>query len=259
MEELEMIMRYLDGEVIGEDKLLFEYELSINSTLREKFRLVKDVDKVLADEELFSFVGKLNKAHMLHNALESDDSTLDVQLPRESSKVVFLKSWKFMAAASVTLLFAISSISYLYLSNSPTDSLFNEYYQHYDAAMVTRSISPAESGDLVMAIQDYDKSNYKAAIVKFEKIIQADATNTAARFFVGVSYIEVKNYTKAIENLQYVINKNDTAFVEHAQWYLALCFVKNNQKGDALPLLNKIASSSNYYKPQAMDILKKLK
>jgi hypothetical protein len=259
MEELEMIIRYLDGEVIGEEKQSFEKELAINGPLNQKLCLVKEVDEVIADEELFNYIEKLNKAQVLCSALESEDSMLAKLEKTGSSKKRFISNWQFLAAASITLMLVLSTFSYFYFSGSPSDKLFSQYYQHYDAGLVTRSVSANDVNELVTAIQLYDKSMYKDAIVQFEKIIKADATNTAARFFIGVSYIEVKNYNKAIENLAFVVTKNDTAFAEHAQWYLALCYVKTNQNSKAKQILNVIASGKNYYKSMAQQVLQKIK
>lgn len=248
MEQLEKIIRYLDGEVIGEEKQLFEKELETDNSLKQTLRLVQEVDQTISDEKLLTYVEKLKQAQAIVSSEEN-----------HRSKVRFLTNWKILAAASVALLLGISVLFNFYHNRPSNDKVFASFYQRYEADLITRSDAPSEVSDLIKAIQLYDKGNYQEAITKFEAIIKLDATNTAARFFIGVSFIEMKNFSKAIENLNYVVAQNDTVFIEHAEWYLALCYIKMNRTSLAMPLLHKIANSNTFYKVMASDILRKMK
>jgi len=248
MEQLEKIFKYLDGEVIGEEKQVFEKELESDESLKQTLRLVQEVDKTIADDELFSLIDKLKEVQ----------GTINDEIG-VNNKTKILHNWKWLAAASVTVLLVVSALLYTFNSKPSNDKIFADFYHRYEYDLITRSVEPSDVSDLIKAIQLYDKGDYQEAISKFEVIIKSDASNTAAHFFIGVSFIETKNYPKAIENLNYVVVKNDTAFVEHAEWYLALCYIKAKQTSLATNLLRKISNGNTYYKVMATDALKKFK
>jgi len=248
MEQLEKIIRYLDGEVISEEKQLFEKELDADNSLRQMLCLVQEVELTIGDGRLLSYIDCLKEAQ----AKVNDEIA-------HNPKKRIMQSWKMLAAACLTIVVVASVIFYSNYSKPSSDKVFANFYHKYEADLLTRSAEPSEVNDLIKAIQLYDLGNYKEAITKFEAIIKTDETNTTAHFFIGVSFIETKNYAKAIDNLTYVVTQNDTAFVEHAEWYLSLCYLKTNQINQATLLLHKIANSTTFYKIMAADILKKLK
>jgi tetratricopeptide (TPR) repeat protein len=112
---------------------------------------------------------------------------------------------------------------------------------------------------MINAVQLYDKGNYNDAIAQFGNIIKGDPSNTAAHFFSAISFIELRNYEKAIDNLSYVISRNDVAYSNHARWYLALCYLETNRTNLAVAALDIVASSNNNdYKTKALYLLKKI-
>lgn len=247
MEQLEKIIKYLDGEVIGEEKLLFEKELESDSSLRQAFNLAQEVDRTIGDENLVSFVASLKGTQALINKEEG------------SARKHFALNWKMIAAASIVVVVVISCFLHSNYVKPSNDKVFASLYHRYEADLLTRSAEPTEVSELIKAIQQYDKGNYQDAIHKFEVIIKSDATNTAAHFFIGVSFIETKDFSKAIDNLNYVVAQNDTAFIEHAEWYLALCYIKTNRTKQASSILHRIASGNTFYKAMATEALRKIK
>ncbi len=259
MKELEKIIQYLDGDMKVEEKQLFELELKSNPIISQQLRLTLQVDQLLADNELFTFMENIQIAKKQFENEELSALNEEAKDIKSKFKQTFFLGRKFLTAAAVILVVVISSVVYNIISVPTNDRLFKQYYQKYDADILTRSSVINDVNALISAIQQYDKGNYLIAITKFEEILKIDNNNTTAHFFVGVSYIETNDYEKAIKNLSFVIAQNDTAFSEHAEWYLALCYVKTKQTTKANKLLTKIAGRKTFYKLMAMDILKKLK
>lgn len=259
MKELEKIIQYLDGDMKVEEKQLFELELKSNPMISQQLRLTLQVDQLLADNELFTFMENIQIAKKQFENEELSALNEDNKDINSKFKQTFFLGRKFLTAAAVILVVVISSVVYNIISVPTNDRLFKQYYQKYDADILTRSTVTNDVNALISAIQQYDKGNYPIAIAKFEEILKIDNNNTTAHFFVGVSYIETNDYEKAIKNLSFVIDQNDTAFIEHAEWYLALCYVKIKQTNKANKLLTKIAGRQTFYKLMAMDVLKKLK
>jgi tetratricopeptide (TPR) repeat protein len=253
MKELEGIIKYLDNEVIGEEKQLFEKELLVNPKLQQQLELLKEVDSTLDDDAFLNYHEKLKSAFQEFRL--TDDETPSEKKPTKTFKLKI--RWQYLSVAALGLI-VISTFFFRNISEPANDKLFKQYYSKYEANIVTRSESN-DNNDLINAIQLYDRGNYSEAIQNFKNILKTDASNTAAHFFLGVSYMETNNFANAIENLTYVIKQNDTVFVEHAEWYIAMCYVKTNQTKLAIPLLTKISNTKNFYKLMASDLLKKIK
>lgn len=258
MNDLERVICYLDNELTDNENKQFENDLTLDTQLRKTLELTKEVDATLADRELLSFYEKLQHAKTEFKSEEMQDASKK----QKSMNQVLLKNlrigWNLRTIAA-TFIMIVASVTVLKLISKPSaDEIFKQYYNKYEANVVTRSES-TDNSTLVTAIQLYDKGSYTAAIQKFLNIIKTDANNTAARFFLGVSYLETKNINKAVEHLTFVIAQQDSAFVEHAEWYLALCYVKNGHKKEAIALLTKISNNQNFYKLMAYDVLKKLR
>jgi tetratricopeptide (TPR) repeat protein len=249
MEQLEKIIKYLDGEVIGEEKQAFENKLEGDVSLQEKLKLVKDINATLADENLNSFVTKIQQIQSSVAKKKTD--------VKEKKNTAFILKRRFLSAAAVLLIMAISSIFYLNFAGPRNERIYNQFYQKYESSLITRSDNN-ETSALIAAIQLYDKGNYQGAIARLTDLLQKDNSNTTARFFIGLSYMETKTYEKAITNFNVIMTERDTAFIEHAEWYMALCYVQTNRIKQASELLKQIADSNSYYKIKAVDLLKKM-
>jgi predicted negative regulator of RcsB-dependent stress response len=261
MKNLDKIIRYLDGEMNGEEKRLFEKELVGDKALKESKQLMEEIDRAIDDDRLFAFKEKLKETNELYCAISSKEYVVGIDNNETKRKINFRFHWKY-AAAVVTFLIVISTVIFNF-SRSTNDKIFASYYDRYEANYESarshnRGITSNKVSNLISAVQFYDQGNNNGAIQLLEEIIKNEADNIPAHFFLGLSFIETKNYNKAIENLSFVITKNDFTFIEHAKWYLALCYVKSDQVDRAFPILKDIVNSDNYHKAKALDLLKKI-
>lgn len=78
-------------------------------------------------------------------------------------------------------------------------------------------------------------------------------------FYSGLSYQQLENYESAINFYSFVIQEKDNLYVEQAEWYMALCLLKTEEKIKGVKLINDIAESNSYYKQNAKDLLKKIR
>jgi TolA-binding protein len=251
MKTIDNTIKYLNGELTGDEKLAYETELSTNKDAQKTKKLIEEIYAALKNEEHIKLIENLE---MAKNTYKNEEESGRVE--NKPQRNLFLGK-KFLLAAGVALLLAISSLVYIYNSGNTNDKIFASYYFKYESDVITRSINNT-SEELIIAIQLYDRGNYNEAITKLDGILKKDYSNAPAHFFLGVSYIETKEYGKAIESLKNVIKLNDSAFNEHASWYLALCFIKTNQNGLATPILKQIALNNSFYKLNARDLLKSL-
>jgi len=262
MKDLEKIIRYLDGEMKGDEKQLFEQELIGDKALKQSAFLLEEIDRVIHDDEIFAFQAKLKETQELYNAITDRDYVIGIDAGKEASGKFLRINWKYAVGAAVSMLIVASTILYNF-SQSSNDKIFASFYHRYEANYEANEVNNRAAGvnkvsTLINAVQLYDQGDFASATNQFDEIIATDPDNIAAHFFSGLASIESKHYDKAIENLSYVISKKDIPYIEHSEWYLALCYLKTDRTSKAISLLNRIANNNNYYKTKALDLLKQL-
>jgi TolA-binding protein len=71
--------------------------------------------------------------------------------------------------------------------------------------------------------------------------------------------MEINEYAKANENFKRIIDHKANAFIESAEWYLGLCYLKTGDINKATEIFQTIAVSEGYYKKEARKVLKRIK
>jgi tetratricopeptide (TPR) repeat protein len=113
--------------------------------------------------------------------------------------------------------------------------------------------------NIVDAVIKFQQKDYATASDLFKKILNKDDSNIAVWFYYGIANIETQNYDNSINAFTTIIKQNDNLYIEHAEWYLGLCYLKNNQKDKALDQFVAIASNpENFHHQEAKNILEKL-
>jgi tetratricopeptide (TPR) repeat protein len=246
--DLQKMIKYLEGEMSISEKRSFEQEIMAVQSLSKLKNLLEEIDDTVADDQLFELVDKLKDTQELYNEVIG----VTYVVGKEKQPRV---SWKHIAAAVVTLMLVVTTLIFNF-SRSANDRIFASYYQQYKGDMAGNRAGKVNP--MINAVQMYDMGEYRTAIGLFGKILSGDASNTAAHFFTGVSYMETHDYKNAIQNLSFVISKNDIAYVNHSKWYLALCYLETGQTKHAVDILTMLVNNNNNYKTKAQDLLKKI-
>ena len=112
---------------------------------------------------------------------------------------------------------------------------------------------------MLEAVIRLQQKDFATESVLFKKILDKDNSNIAVWFYYGISNIETKNYENSIKAFNTIIKQNDNLYIEHAEWYLGLCYLKNNQKEKAIDQFMLVASNpDNFHRQEAKNILEKL-
>jgi len=134
------------------------------------------------------------------------------------------------------------------------DSLFSQYYTSENIVDQTRG-----DQNIVEAVIKFQQKDFAKASVLFKSILDKDNSNIAVWFYYGISNIETRNYNNSINAFTTIIKQNDNLYIEHAEWYLGLCYLKNNQKDKAINQFIVVASNpDNFHRQEAKNILEKL-
>jgi len=243
----EEIDKYINNELRGSHLKRFENSLYRDPELMEEYKLQKEVNNALKENEVMSLRAQLNEINVKSQ-----------NLSRNSLFTVLQKSRKWIAAASVFLLLAIGGIGYYYLDNPPTkEEIFNEYYKPYEATVSYRSAESELNSLLTQAFKAYKNEKFSKALGLFQQVLR-QREDVAARMYSGISYIEIDELNKANKSFRKVVNNKDNLFVDQAKWYMSICYVGIGDLDKAKHLLVDLQTTSEYYSSKSKEIIEKL-
>jgi tetratricopeptide (TPR) repeat protein len=238
------IEQYLADEMSASEKEAFKKELRSNPELSQELKLSQTIDSAISNEDIIDLRKKI---------LIASESNKSISTP---GKIILMNTRKWWyAAASVIVLLAVSATLFLQTRNTITnDSLFSQYYNSENIIDQTRG-----DQNILEAVIKFQEKDFATASVLFKNIMDKDNSNIAVWFYYGIANIETKHYENSITAFNTIIKQNDNLYIEHAEWYLGLCYLKNNQKDKAIDQFMTVASDpDNIHKKEAKNILEKL-
>jgi hypothetical protein len=98
--------------------------------------------------------------------------------------------------------------------------------------------------------------HYGRCIEKMEVLNKHNAADLNAAFYMGVCYVKLEMFRKAIPLLDQVLASGNNVFHEEAKWYKAQALIGNGQQEEGNKLLREIADGDGFYKQKAADMLR---
>ena len=238
------IEQYIANEMVSSERTAFKKELISNPELAEELKLSQNIDLALLRDDILDLRQKLIAAINASRVVKAE-----VPVVR-----IYTRKWWY-AAASLLALVAVAATLYLQTPHRiSNDSLFSQYYNSENIIDQTRG-----DQNIVEAVMKFQQKDFASASQLFKSILDKDNTNIAVWFYYGISNIETKNYDNSIKAFATIIKQNDNLYIEHAEWYLGLCYLKNNQKDKAIDQFVVVASNpDNFHRQEAKNILEKL-
>jgi len=230
MKKVEIFEIYHLGKMSNERRISFEKELQESDEMRQDYRAFVQVYQSLQlanNERLEQKVGGL---------LSSQKS---------ESKRGWIKWATYAAAASI--LFALI---YKAVGRNDNYQLYSKYYQVYEE---TNTVLGTETRPLDLCIRFYNQERYKASVSCLNEL----AVSAEKYFYSGICFMELNKPETAISNLEQV-EKLNGKFLEEANWYLSLLYLRKNDKRETQRRLTQITQNkeSNYKKSAAAELLK---
>lgn len=236
---------YADGSMDVAEMKKFEDTLAADKDLQFEYKLSRDLDRILGDEELLDF-GQKCLAARAEQRMASARLVKVVQITR--------KYW--YAIASLVVIAVIVTAALLIDPGSySSEKLFRMYYKSGDAIGLSRS------GNYTMAeaLVAFSKDDFRNADLLFDEILANEPQNFAARYYAGISNIELKQFPKAIQMFEQIVSDQGNLYTEYAEWYLGLSYLAGEQPDKATGIFLIIAASPDHlYRQDAASILEKL-
>ena len=240
--------RYLDGVMSIEERVWFEKELQGNNELHLEIELQKSLNTMLENREVLELHGQLNDIHEQYFGERKRVLNLD----RKFKRVLYVST-----AAVVSLTMTVFMLTHGIKHTSGTE-LYAQYFKPAEINMSFRAGSSVGDHELRSAMLLYENKNYEEAVKLFEKILSKDNSRIGLNLYSGISHMEVKEYSEANKRFEKIIDHKANAFVESAEWYLGLCYLKMNDEQKAKNIFADIANSESYYNKEAKSILRKM-
>lgn len=195
----------------------------------------------LSNRKKRKFMETLNKIHRLN---QSPEYRLAV------------RRRQYFAYSAVFIVMLIIGASFLFFEKKTTlTDIFNTYYDIESASLIMRSESMFPDAILASGMENFESGRYTEALEAFNQL----PDNLMATFYSGLANIETHDYSQAIDNFEQVIHHQNNLFIDQAEWYLALVYLRTNKKSKAVELLEHISSDRGFYRTKAQKILKDLR
>jgi hypothetical protein len=238
MENLKKIEQYLRGELEEDDLWEFKRALETDPQLASDLRSYIELKKMMVQTKKIDMMEKLQTIH-----------------ENEQKKRRFLGLPVYSAvAAALLLLAAVGGGILIMQSGNQQQKLFEQYYTSESGSFALRSGNSTIDQPVMQGLQFYESGDYTSAV----KMFNMSSENLMSKLYRGLSFVELADYNSAILDFQAIIDHNDNLFVDQANWYLALCYLRTNQSDKANEQLNNISSGRSIYKTKAQKILKEL-
>jgi tetratricopeptide (TPR) repeat protein len=243
-EKLEM---YLSNGLPRKETDTFREHLHKDSDLRKELKVRRDIEDALKETDF----------NMFQDTIEQIVRSEEVINTPSGFSRLRTSSFRWLAAAaSVAVLIIGANVAFLFNEQSyEPQELYSMYYKPYDSYVSVRSGNIDTDDIFIQALMKYEKQEFDETIALLNRIIEVDNMNIASMFYLGVSFIETGRYADAYNSFTKIVDHNDNLFIEQAEWYLGLTFLRSNEQEKARKQFETIAESQSFYNEKAKELL----
>ena len=225
--DLDLIESWLRGESTKE----FEDRLDNDPELSKEVDLTSDlIDGINYSHEsrIKSKLKAVEEKLDNESFFDTETKTLKMENNKQSKK-----RWVPMAAA-----LALMVAAGMFIMNQPTADITNPqnlYADHYkpDTKVLSdvmdrleapglASTKTASDDSLILALKHYQNFDYNAARSNLSKYLDSYPENQTARFYMGLTQLQLGNYARSTGYLQPLCSEQDFPYQDAAKWYLSM-------------------------------------
>ncbi len=239
------IEQFIDGELEGEELKIFLAELNVNSDLKAEVALRQNVNVSIGEKDVFTLRDKLDQVKL-------DLESKEIRSIVPETRIEYSSWWRAGVAVAVIL---IAFAGFMGKNMGNTSQSYDDCFQAPQWAP-ERTVA-SDMGVLQQANSFFANGEYEKAIVLYNQAIQEKDEKFVFQFYKASTLQNLEKYEEAIPEYTRVIDHGDNIFVEEAEWYKALCYIKLDEKEEARKQLMAIINRQGYYASDAKTILRK--
>ncbi len=238
----EQIDKYLQGQLSAEERVAFEARCKAEPALTAAL-----VDFVTAEHAARRYArqARFDALNGVYDELAAAGKT--------TVRTLNLRTYVMVAAAAVAVLAAVF-VGYQQLQTPTPEGLYAEYVTPFPL-----SFQRGASTDTLNQLSEvYYQGDYEKAITLTQDLLTDSTAENRNKLYMclGMSLLLKDQATEAVAAFQQVAPVS--SFIENAQWYTALAYLKANDIESAKPLFEEMASSDHYKRQAAAEILENL-
>jgi len=242
-DNIEQLMRYIDGELSEQEKIEIEERLLHDDALKERF------ENLVAAHSAIKAQGLKQRVQAIHNEYQrskEDEQTATGKIV----KPAFGSPFRIIVRVAAIFIFVFLGYGIYEYVTTTNNSMFADNFIKYDLPTV-RGETKQDNIDSL-----YRQNNYTSVI----EIFKLKQEKTPRDYFLaGLSYLETNDTKQAIEGFQKLqqlnSNSNEKYFSEEADYYLVLAYIKDGNIEEAQKQLQSITASKQHkYYQKAKEI-----
>ncbi|WP_339918265.1 tetratricopeptide repeat protein [Yeosuana marina] len=240
-EQDELIEKYIQNKLSAEEALMVNQLLENDINFKTEFTLQTNLKKA---------VKKDDDAHF-RNLISDIESKAKIESPIKRHSYA-----KWLAAAGIVLLLGLS---YFFTMNQKpsTNELFASYFEPYRNVVQPLERGSDQQDKKTLAFLAYEKGEYEKAIALFTDLYTT-TKEPYYLFYKANALLKLEKANEAVPLLLEHLKTKDT-LTEKTTWYLALAYLKLNDKPNARITLKKVITEGKYKTTEAQELLKAFK
>lgn len=143
---------------------------------------------------------------------------------------------RWSAAASLILCISIAGWLFIRTGNKG-QRLFSEYF-YADPGLISK-MGSSDNYAFDRAMVDYKTGHYPEAIQAWTTLQTENTSSDTLNYFIGVTYLALKDEKNAIAYLQKVLSMNNSVFAENANWYIGLALVREGNIPEGIGFIQR--------------------
>jgi len=165
-----------------------------------------------------------------------------------------IKFWRSSVAIIVVLIGLAGVLTNGLVSVSRT---YDNYFES-PSWSAERSVS-SEITLLQQANIAYLNADYKKVVQILNQLPASNYENPVSDFYLAASLQQLNKFEDAITAYSSVIKQGDNLFIEEAQWYRSLCYLKLGDEKKAKVELLAVIERKGHFEDQAKAVMRRLK
>lgn len=240
-EQDQLIEKYIQNKLSAEEALMVNELLKNDINFKTELILQTNLKKVARKDDDTHFRNLI----------------ADIELKAKNESRIKRRSYAiWLAAASIVLLLGLS---YFFTMNQKpsTNDLFASYFEPYRNVVQPLERGNEQQDKKTLAFLAYEKGEYEKAIDLFTDLY-ATTKEPYYLFYKANALLKLEKANEAVPLLIEHLKTKDT-LAEKTTWYLALAYLKLNDKPNARLTLKKVIADGKYKATEAQELLKAFK
>ena len=240
---IEQIENFIRGNLDAKGRRQFEQQLAEDKDLQKEVQAYEVLLEGFKEIQLADFTQEVQQWE--NELRQQDKPTIKKTAPIKKEAPIVRMRFRRLAIAAGFLLLVLAG-GYWWMGT-----------QYSDTGLVASNYNPLESstlrnsgGDahpLEDGIKFYEQGNFASAVDYFGGISTTQESYPLAQLYLGHSYMQTRNYPKAIETFQALASTGDIRYAEEAEWHHILALVGNHQSGNSFTeALNAILADADH-------------